>query len=144
MGGYNGQRMDGAEYFDDIMEQDRGLYGDAEGLTEYDRVDTKMTPEGIEVAMNCRNCGRPAKIVIEWPELFVAANGIVPSGWQPSAANGTMYPALTCPKCSERDTLCPHMTPDEAQRYLRSAASRNLVTQQQLAHWAQQIAPQGR
>jgi hypothetical protein len=138
---YKGPREEGVDYFDDVLgdNEEAGVL-EGGGLRDYDRVREKISPEGLNAEMQCRLCGKRASVTLEWLELFVCgSNGpgqplIMPKGWQYSQNNGTMFCAIRCGKCSDGGYY-PHVTPDEARRYVNAAVARGFVSQQALQQW---------
>lgn len=138
---YKGPREDGVDYFDDHL-GDNTQAGILEGggLRDYDGLREKLSPEGVGVEMQCRLCGKRANVTLEWPELFVCGtNGagqplLLPKGWQYSDNNSSMFCAIKCNKCGD-GYYAPHVTPDEARKYVNSAVSRGFVNPQVIGQW---------
>lgn len=145
-GRFKGSREQGVDYFDDMFEADvnYGIY-DGLGVTDHDRVREKMTPEGLEVQMNCRFCGKPHAVTLEWKELFICgSNGpnmppLFPPNWGYSQNNGTLFCSLRCSKCHGEQGLTVHVSPEEARRHIQAAHSRGLVHPQFLTKWKGEV-----
>lgn len=52
-----------------------------DGLSDYNTVRTKLTPQGLDVSTHCEGCGRGKKITVSFPELIYMANGRQPPEW---------------------------------------------------------------
>jgi hypothetical protein len=128
--------------FADLIHQSTGIFGGTDaniagpegGLQSFDKPTTTVTPEGVAVGMSCRGCGRPAQLVVEYPELvaikygvspLIAYQGITPApvrepiDWRYSASQQGWFPVKTCAWCH---TLCaPIFTPEEADAHLGRA-----------------------
>jgi hypothetical protein len=108
------------DLFEDILAQDGGSLTSA-GLTDYDSVKSKATSEGLQVRVNCRLCGKPTDVIIEWDELvIISLNGpqiapVLPAGYKVSDNNKSIYFEGTCTRCNN-PSIAVHVTPDEAQR----------------------------
>lgn len=138
-GMYRGSREQGADYFDDVMGDNKApemFRTDMGGFGEYEGIKTAATPEGIQVTMHCRppGCGKPRQCLFTWGELFVIAHApqtnMLPPGWRVSEVNHAPCPELKC-NCGEAfEPICP---PDWALRQIQlAAAPGGHVTQQQL------------
>jgi hypothetical protein len=143
---YRGARVAGADYFDDLNQEGQenpGIFKGG-GLSGYEGVSEYLGPEGIEVKMQCRQCGRECIVTLEWEELFVCgSNGpglslLLPNGWRYSENNGTMYSANQC-RCGAKEGFCPHVTPDECRRHVQAAIARGLVSRQQALAWKAKV-----
>lgn len=142
---HRGSRVDGGEYFDDILgrNDDAGVFSGL-GIDDYENTKETVGQEGLKVQINCRKCNQRHEIVLEWQELFVVgSNGVgksllKPNGWEYSENNGKLYPAhVPCKKC--REPLCPQVSPDEARQLVNDAISRNLVSMEAVGHWSNQV-----
>ncbi len=137
-GMYRGSREHGADYFDDVMgdnKQPEMFRTDMGGFGEYEGIKTASTPEGIKVTMHCRppGCGKPRECLFTWGELFVIAHApqtnILPPDWRVSEVNNAPCPSLKC-NCGEPfEPICP---PDWAMRQVQLAGQNGLLSQQQL------------
>jgi DNA-directed RNA polymerase subunit M/transcription elongation factor TFIIS len=146
---HKGARVHGGDYFDDMASKGGGgIYGGM-GVEDYDGIRESISPDGLVVTMNCRNCGKQHEVTLEWYELFiVGANNpglslMKPKGWEYSQNNGSLYPAhIKCSKCNEgeRSLLCPQVTPDEARGHVNSAVSQGLLPVANTQAWGQQVA----
>ncbi len=136
-GVYRGNRVDGADYFDDVM-------GDNEvpeifrgsGMEKMEKVVPEPTPAGMYLNMQCRppGCGAEKKIFVPWPELFVVANapktGVLPPDWKRSEINQAPVPDLACSRCGT--AVSPVIPPDWAARQVDAALQRGWLTVEQL------------
>lgn len=148
---HKGKRIDGAEYFDDVLESGgvggRGNSGilDSAGLDDYDSVRERILPEGVEVSVNCRLCNSKRGVLFEWPELYqIGSNGpsqppLIPPGWQFSRNNGTVVFVAGCPACGQPGVAL-HVTPDEARRKVESAMNAGLLTPAVVQRWREAVA----
>lgn len=148
---HNGKRIQGSEYFDDILESggiggtgNAGILNSA-GLDDYDSIQEKVIPNGVEVSVNCRLCNSKRGIVMEWPELYqIGSNNpqmppLIPPGWQFSPNNGSAVFVAACPACGQAG-LAVHVTPDEARRKVESAVNAGLIPPQAVQQWRAQVA----
>jgi len=141
---HKGHRVEGADYFDDLAQrQDAGVFGGL-GIEDYESVTESMSPDGLVIRMNCRNCGKQHDVTLEWSELFVCGTNapglplLKPRGWEYSQNNAKLYPDnIPCSKCGEK--LCPQITPDEARQRVNDAVQRGLVPMQAVAGWKHQV-----
>ncbi len=148
-GPFKGQRIAGVDYFDDIMGDnsipaifDTDLGGG--GMRDYEKVSATPNAQGIEVNMHCRACPMPAKIDIDWAELFLVAmaprSGVLPDGWRRSEANAAAYPDLRC-NCGA--VCAPIISPDWAQKQIDAALRGGLLNIQVLQNNPQVRQVQG-
>jgi hypothetical protein len=156
--------------FSDLIGQSKGIFGGSDaniagpegGLESFDKPTTTPTPEGVAVGMSCRGCGRPAQLMVEYPELVAIKYGVSPPTayrslpqapmrevveWRYSTTQQGWFPIKTCAHCG---TLCaPIFSPEEAEAHL-GRARRNGWTREQAEkdlsmlayHVAQQLAQQ--
>lgn len=146
---HKGSRIDGSEYFDDVLENGgtNGQAGilDGHGIGDYDNVRQKLDKEGLNVSVNCRFCNRRRGIVVEWPEIaIISANRpnlppIAPKGWMYSPNNGTIYLQAKCPSCSNTG-LAVHITPDEARKHMKTGQETGVIAQHEIQRWGADIA----
>lgn len=147
---FRGERAANVDYFDDYFEAENNPAGagilKGGALGQYEGVRESMGPDGLQVKMACRKCGKDHMVTLEWEELFVCGtNGpgkppLFPRGWRYSENNGTMYPSLQCSKCGGEDALCPHVTPDECRRHVNAAVQRGFIAPQMIEVWKQKVA----
>lgn len=134
-GRFRGDRVKGADYFDDKMTDNAhaGIFTGFDGLEDYDNVAVHPMQDGVNVSMHCRACNKQCNVLLEWPELFIAANapetGVKPPGWEYSNVNKALYPDLKC-QCGA--TAAPIVTPDWAGRQIQGALQSGLLTEEQL------------
>jgi hypothetical protein len=139
---FQGSRVDGGEYFDDVTGRDDAGVFHGLGAEDYEGIKETLGPDGLTVTMNCRVCGKAHAVTLEWMELFVVGtNGpqvapMLPRGWAYSDANGKAYPNhIPCSKCQAK--LCPMVTPEEARQHVNDALSRGLVQMGAVQQWQQ-------
>jgi len=108
------------------------------GVDNHYSATTKIGNEGITYSTNCDRSGHPNDLTVFWQEFVYAANGRLPPGWNMDRRAGGMIPNVGCAQCHE--ALMLRITPDEAQRQLRAGIAAGMITQQQVAALAQQIA----
>lgn len=131
--------------------QDQGILG-GNALDQYEGLKESLAPDGVNVLLSCRWCGKPSKVTLEWPELFiVGANApgralLVPPQWIFSQSNQTLYVAMNCSKCNNGagsqepgPGLAVHVTPDEARKYFHTALQRGFVNAQEAAQYKQHV-----
>lgn len=146
---FRGAREPNVDYFDEFFEADNNPAGQGilkgGGLGQYENLREAMSPEGLNIKMACRKCGKDHMVTLEWEELFVCgANSpdsglLLPSGWRYSENNGSLYPELRCSKCGADEALCPHVTPDECRRHVNAALSRGFIDPRAVQMWKQKI-----
>lgn len=136
-GVYRGNRVDGADYFDDVMtdntvpEMFRGG-----GMESLEDVKSQASPAGMILDMHCRppGCGSKKRVIVEWPELFIISQlpktGAAPPGWRRSDINNAVIPELTCQRCGA--PVAPVITYDWAHRQLNAALQQGLTSVQAL------------
>ena len=130
--------------FDDVVGGSAGIFdgsttsiaGTQGGLSSFDSPTTTPRADGVAVGMQCRGCGKPVELVVEYPELVCVKYGISPhpvmnafpalrgqvaavTQWQYSAANQGWAPMQICQHC--HTWLPPIFTPEEADRLLNKA-----------------------
>jgi hypothetical protein len=123
--------------FGDILgdNDDGGVFAGS-GHKVFEHIKQTVQPGGVQVEMQCRVCGVPRGILVEWPELFViGTNGpntpvILPPGWQLSEKNRTAFLSMPCPKCGK--PLAVHFTPDEAAKHVSNATRSGLLNTMQV------------
>jgi len=157
--------------FPDVIGGSAGIFdhnsasvaGQHGGLSAHDTPQTNPTRFGVAVLMACRGCGRPAQLMIEYPELICVQYNAFPQNvwaalqqlgrhppvqeptmWEYSAANAGMFPIKQCGWC--RTPLVPIFTPEEAQAHVNKALQSGWIQDpaaaQQLAQLAYQVAKQ--
>lgn len=136
-GMFRGSRLEGADYFDDVMgdntvpEMFRGG-----GMESLEDIKAHPSAQGMILDMHCRppGCGAQKRVIVEWPELFVIAHlpqtGMIPPGWRRSDVNHAVVPELACQRCGA--PVAPVITHDWAQRQLNAALQRGLTTPAEL------------
>jgi len=134
---YRGNREPNVDYFDDIMgDNSVPTIFSGSGMEQLESIQATSNPQGVMVDMMCRppGCGKPVKILLEWPELFIAAHapatGIVPYGWERSEENMMPYPRMNCSRCG--NLIAPMVPPQWAKRQVDSALEAGLITQEEL------------
>lgn len=141
---FRGKREAGVDYFDDVLGEVGGIH-EGIGLDDFEGVREKLVPEGLELFMKCKLCGKDHRVILEWEELFVVGSNtpglppILPPGWQYSSVNQDAYNAMSCGKC-RGPGVAPHVTPEEARRLVNQGVSRGLVSPQALQMWKQRVA----
>lgn len=113
------------EHFEDIDLESIGFGGlgglAADNLT---KSTAKTTPGGVDVKLNCGNCGVPSVMTIEWPEAIVLSAGAIPPGWK--YINGHIHPTdVRCKSCVRN--VSPGVTPDEAKRWVTAGVNARFV-----------------
>jgi hypothetical protein len=156
--------------FPDVIGGSAGIFdhnsasvaGQHGGLSAHDTPQTNATKFGVAVLMACRGCGRPAQLMIEYPELICVQYNAFPQNvwaalaqvgqpapvqdqtyWDYSAPNGGMYPMKECGWC--RTPLVPIFTPEEAAAHVTKAYQAGWLKEgpaKQLANFAYQVAQQ--
>jgi hypothetical protein len=146
--------------FSDLIGQSTGIFGGTDaniagpegGLQSFDKPSTTPTPQGVAVGMSCRGCGRPAQLMVEYPELVAIKYGVSPLyafqgmsppplsepiEWRYSTSQQGWFPVKTCGWCH---TLCaPIFSPEEAEAHL-ARARRNGWTRQDAEKGLSEIA----
>jgi hypothetical protein len=69
--------------FLDYQAEWQGLFSDGngamgDGLCSYDKVVHQVVQSGLANEFQCRNCGAPIRLVVEWPEIIAIRCGISP------------------------------------------------------------------
>lgn len=126
-----------------------GLGAIGDGLKEFDSAKTvvvgpsKETPQGgVLVELACRSCGRPHRIVVEWPEVIALEANLAPQQFIPNAptqwawskVTGAWWPELHC-QC--QSPMGPMFTPAEARAHLQTAMQKRWLNPAEVAQWRQ-------
>ena len=125
------------EFSDILGDNDEGGVFAGSGHKNFENVRQTTQADGVKVELQCRSCGKPAAVVMEWPELFIiGTNGpnvpvLLPPGYQLSQNNKSVFTAVNCPKCS-KPSLAVHVTPDEAARHVNTAMKMGLMNPAQV------------
>ena len=138
------------DHFEDFLDGDAAVREgggilNSHGLDDYEGISTSVVPEGAGVLLNCRNCNKKRKVIVEWQELVVLAeNGpgrrpIMPPGWKFSQNNLDAYVQLNCTKCGQPG-FAVHMTPQEAQGHVKSGLAAGLIHPQAVQVIQQRVA----
>ncbi len=74
---------DNFDKFGDVIqqsEQTSSLAGGAmgDGLGSFDKAPYQLRPDGVLVEMQCRGCGRPKHMTVEWPEIVAIRCNVSP------------------------------------------------------------------
>jgi hypothetical protein len=155
--------------FSDVINKSTGIFdqgsasiaGSEGGLTDFERPSTVPQPDGVAVGMSCRGCGRPAELIIEYPELVaikynvaphvafapqhippgIPAPIVEPVEWRYSTSQQAWFPIRLCQWCG---TVCaPLISSDEATAHLVKAARNGWTrpdAEKQLSVIAYQVA----
>jgi hypothetical protein len=141
---FRGKREENVDYFDDILGQTGGIH-EGRAMNEFETVQEKIAPDGLQIAMSCHLCGKKALVTLEWEELYVVgANGpgaapVLPQNWQYSDNNADAFIAIRCPKCGADAGIVPHMTPEDARTAVNTAQSRGFIRPDAAAVWRQKV-----
>ena len=146
---------------EDIIRKSGGIF-DGEtaigesGLGAFDTAQTTQTQSGVVVNMQCRHCGRPAQVEVEYMELvavkyavppqyvFQGTTGLVqyPSAWVTSAhVPGSFAPNVPCGHCNQ--SCLVWFSPEEAEGHLAKARRSGWIrldVEQAVAQRAAQVA----
>lgn len=131
--------------FGDILESNTGIFGDADGLKAYDSVKYAYSPEGLNVEMQCRNCGSLKQVLITWPEIIALAHNVSPaeaysqaapafaSHWQPTNTNrGVIYAWYpTSMNCVCGGQVAPLVQPGECVKHVQQMRARGWMSRPQ-------------
>jgi hypothetical protein len=123
--------------FDDILgdNDDGGVFAGS-GHKTYEGIKQTSQANGIKAEMQCRSCGKPGGLLLDWNELFViGTNGpntpvLLPPGWKLSPSNRSAYVELQC-SCG-KPGFALHVTPDEAAKHVKTAMASGLMPQAQV------------
>lgn len=143
--------MNNHDRFTDVVDGSAGIFdgsttgiaGTQGGLNSFDSPTTTSRQDGVAVGMQCRGCGRPVEMLVEYPELVCVRYGVSPhlvfqlypqlrsqvrevTEWQYSQANQGWAPVQTCASC--RTWVPPIFTPEEAERLLAKARRSGWLT----------------
>lgn len=116
---------------DEIANRGGVLQGQAYAARE--RIDEKPNGngEGFDFTVNCTNCSGRYVVTIGWPELIVASCGATPldaDSQRPWAfKEGFLYPPIGC-SCGT--PLSVPITPDKAQRMIKTGIRMNVLNPQ--------------
>ena len=147
MSKYKGSRVEGGEYFDDLLgdNDSAGIY-QGMGLANFESVKERITPGGPANKLQCRLCGNEVILTPEWEEIYyVSQNGphqpaiVLPQGWQRSEVNYDCFNEVACPKCGGKG-LAIHYDPEDARRLVKQAIQMGFINPQQEQQWRQRIA----
>ncbi len=136
--------MNNFDQFGDVVDGSAGIFdgsttsiaGTQGGLHSFDSPTTTPRADGVAVGMQCRGCGKPVELLVEYPELVCVKYGISPhlvmqafpqlrgqvhaiTEWQYSTANQGWAPMQICQHC--HTWIPPIFSPEEAQRLLDKA-----------------------
>lgn len=143
--------MNQHDRFADVVDSSAGIFdgsttgiaGTQGGLTSFDSPTTTSRQDGVAVGMQCRGCGRPVEMLVEYPELVCIKYGISPhlvfqlypqlrrhvqqvTEWQYSQANQGWAPMQPCASC--RTWVPPIFTQEEGERLLAKARRSGWIT----------------
>jgi hypothetical protein len=142
--------MNQHDRFQDVVGGSAGIFdgttttiaGAQGGLTNFDNLTTTQRQDGVAVGMQCRGCGRPVEMLVEYPELVCVKYGVSPhlvvqlyrgqdqqhpnlrgqfqsaTEWVYTSENQGWSPNQFC---SCRTWAAPIFTPEEAERLLAKA-----------------------
>lgn len=141
---YRGKRIDGADYFDDAIEETEGGILEGHGRNDFEGIREKVHADGVQVDLACRLCGKRHAVTLEWEELYVVgSNGpnvppVFPPGWAYSPNNQDAFIEIRCSKCGNNG-IAPHVRPEEARGYINTAVQNGRITPNQIGAWKQGV-----
>lgn len=123
------------DYFNDLDLSSFGLGAlTGPGGEDHQASRTSQSPDGtgMRFEIKCDSCGSRQAIDVSWDELIFVSVGAAPPGnanspaWAYNQRYGTLHPNTPCYQCGRKDTLVM-LTPDEANRHLRSGVAAGRV-----------------
>ncbi len=133
--------------FDDVdMDNGHGIFG-LGGITpdvvgKMNRVNSKLSPGGVDIEFHCPNCKKEMQLTYEYPELVAIGVGVAPqyvfnSGtqWNFDQKHNAFYPTANCGQCDA--PLPVSVTMSEAAKYVNGALQNGFLNQQQYQQLAQ-------
>jgi hypothetical protein len=134
--------------FDDIVQQETGIFSEGSGslgdaLARFDGCKTQGTREGVLVEMDCRHCGSPTRLMIEYGELVAIGHEVSPqeaygnqigqvisspTAWAWSIPNQKWWPQVPCNRCTS--PCGPMFTSEEARKHVQYAVQRRWLDPQ--------------
>jgi len=124
------------DFADILGDNDDGGVFAGSGHRSYENVKQSTQANGLRVEMQCRMCGKPGALNIDWNELFViGTNGpntpvLLPPNWSLSPTTKSAVVTANC-SCG-KPGYAVHVTPDEAARHVQTAMKSGLMQPQQV------------
>lgn len=133
-----------------LIHNKQGVLG-GEGFDEFETITAKQIPgqngapsPGYVFTLHCLSCSYQQGVQIGWTELVDLSAGALPTdpdnGQRWTFNGGKASPPCNCQKCGK--TLYVYMTPDEAQRYVRTGVQTGAVNEAGVIHRVQQVRQQ--
>lgn len=74
---------DNFDRFGDVIQGSEGIFAGGmgaidDGLKQFDKANSEVRADGVLVEMQCRGCGRPKHLLVEWPEIIAIRCNISP------------------------------------------------------------------
>jgi hypothetical protein len=133
--------------FGDVIQGSEGIFAGGmgsidDGLKKFDSASHQMRADGVLVEMQCRGCGRPKHMLVEWPEIIAIRCGVSPhqaygnigelarfaSSWRPAQAQSEPHwvpDGATCNRCGT--PVQPMFSVAECYRLIAKAKSQGLL-----------------
>jgi hypothetical protein len=144
--------------FDDVAENQRGIFGDdcaglCPALSNYDTNKKAAQQDGLAMQFDCQRCGSSKIIVVEWPEMLALRAGVPPAvayqgvsglmqgpplDWKWDSQERVWWPNRTCSGCHQ--ALVVALAPEDVQQHVDIARSRALFPPQMEKACAQMCA----
>jgi len=145
--------------FGDIVEGETGIFGQGDGLKNYEAIQHQYNKDGLLVQFGCESCNRPKHMTIEWPELVAIKFNVSPaeaygghpqlrnwaSDWMNTAASAHLgvpyswYPnGIRCSPGCGNPIRRPLIRPGECQGHLNEGFKRRFIAPQAIEGLNQQ------
>lgn len=74
---------DNFDKFGDVIQDSEGIFAGGmgaidDGLKKFDSASYQVRSDGVLVEMQCRGCGRPKHMLVEWPEIVAIRCNVSP------------------------------------------------------------------
>lgn len=105
-----------------------------------------LTPGGLEYQLHCLSCGHRNGVVLEWPELILAGEGLIPPGWAHDPSTRALVPQVPCILCNNREGpgLAIRVFPNECQRAVQAGLQNRYIQPQQVHELLARVRGQAR
>jgi hypothetical protein len=136
--------------FGDVIQASEGIFAGGmgaidDGLKKFDSASHQVRQDGVLVEMQCRGCGRPKHMLVEWPEIVAIRCNVSPhvaygqqpqlqrfaSAWRPALAQSEpswVPEGAACNWCQQ--LVQPVFTVAECYRLILKAKESQAISEQ--------------
>ncbi len=122
---------------DDDYDTGYGALGGG-GAQAFDKVTSKIAPDGVHTGCNCGWCGTRNDILCSWDEAIMGGMGYPAPNWY--VDQGALYPRVGCANSGCRHEIGIRYSPQELNRYVSSAVEAGYLQPAAVQQLRQQVS----